>query len=196
MITLYHLDQSRSERITWLLEELALEYRLEVFLRQPDLYGPAVLKDAHALGRAPVIRDGNVVLAESGAIVEYLIARHGQGRLSVAPAAIATVQRPSHLRPPGRPGRSICRPARRSGQRAAGPGWSSAPPPAASILRRAGGTAPRTAPARPPAPGPATAHLAAAAPGAREGHGRAPASAICGPKAGPQAALWCPSRLR
>lgn len=87
MITLYHLDQSRSERVIWLLEELALDYQLEVFLRQPDLYGPAALKDAHRLGRAPVIRDGDVVLAESGAIVEYLIARHGQGRLSVPPAA-------------------------------------------------------------------------------------------------------------
>ena len=87
MITLFHLDQSRSERIIWLLEELALEYKLEVFLRQPDLYGPPALKTAHALGRAPVIQDGEVVLAESGAIVEYLIARHGQGRLSAAPDA-------------------------------------------------------------------------------------------------------------
>ncbi len=87
MIQLSHLDQSRSERIIWLLEELGLEYQLEVFLRQPDLYAPAALKDAHALGRAPVIRDGDVVLAESGAIVEYLIARHGQGRLAVPPSA-------------------------------------------------------------------------------------------------------------
>ena len=84
MITLYHLDQSRSERIIWLMEELALDYTLEVFLRQPDLYAPAELKTAHALGRAPVIRDGEVLLAESGAIVEYLIARYGQGRLAVA----------------------------------------------------------------------------------------------------------------
>jgi glutathione S-transferase len=88
MITLYHLDQSRSERIIWLLQELGLEYRLEVFLRQPDLYGPAALKDAHGLGRAPVIRDGQVLLAESGAIVEYLIARHGQGRLAAAPDSL------------------------------------------------------------------------------------------------------------
>lgn len=87
MITLYHLDQSRSERIIWILEELGIDYRLEVFLRQPDLYGPAALKEAHGLGRAPVIRDGDVLLAESGAIVEYLIARHGQGRLGVAPDA-------------------------------------------------------------------------------------------------------------
>ena len=87
MITLHHLDQSRSERIIWLLEELSLPYRLEVFLRQPDLYAPPALQAAHALGRAPVITDGDVVLAESGAIVEYLIARHGQGRLSVPPEA-------------------------------------------------------------------------------------------------------------
>ena len=87
MVTLHHLDQSRSERIIWLLEELDLEYRLEVFLRQPDLYAPPGLKNAHPLGRAPVIVDGDVVLAESGAIVEYLVARHGQGRLSVLPEA-------------------------------------------------------------------------------------------------------------
>lgn len=83
MITLYHLDQSRSERIIWLMEELGIEYRLEVFLRQPDLYAPEALKAALPLGRAPAIRDGDVLLAESGAIVEYLIARHGQGRLAV-----------------------------------------------------------------------------------------------------------------
>ena len=89
MITLYHLDQSRSERIIWLLEELGLEYRLEVFLRQPDLYAPPELTAAHGLGRAPVIHDGDVVLAESGAIVDYLIVRHGQGRLAVASDAPA-----------------------------------------------------------------------------------------------------------
>ncbi len=87
MITLHHLDQSRSERIVWLLEELGLEYRLDVVLRQPDLYAPPALRDAHPLGRAPVIQDGDVVLAESGAIVEYLLARHGNGRLAPPPAA-------------------------------------------------------------------------------------------------------------
>ena len=87
MLKLFHLDQSRSERIIWLLEELGLEYQLEVFKRLPDLYAPAELKAATALGRAPVIRDGDVELAESGAIVEYLIARHGKGRLAVAPDA-------------------------------------------------------------------------------------------------------------
>jgi glutathione S-transferase len=87
MITLYHLDRSRSERIIWLLEELGLEYRVELFLRRPDLYGPAEMKQIHALGRAPVIDDGDTKLAESGAIVQYILARYGAGRLDVAPAA-------------------------------------------------------------------------------------------------------------
>ena len=85
MITLTHLDQSRSERIIWLLEELGLRYELKVFLRQPDLYAPPGLKDVHVLGRAPIIDDDGIVLAESGAIVQYLIARHGGGRLAPAP---------------------------------------------------------------------------------------------------------------
>lgn len=86
MIKLTHLDRSRSERIIWLLEELGLPYTLETFRRRPDLYGPAELKQAHVLGRAPVITDGETVLAESGAIVEYILARYGNGRLSVAPS--------------------------------------------------------------------------------------------------------------
>ena len=60
-----------------------------MFLRQPDLYAPPGLRAAHGLGRAPVIVDGDVVLAESGAIVEYLIARHGNGRLAVGPQSPA-----------------------------------------------------------------------------------------------------------
>jgi glutathione S-transferase len=87
MITLYHLDRSRSERIIWLLEELGLDYKVELFLRRPDLYGPDSMKQMHALGRAPVIEDGDTKLAESGAIVQYLLARYGAGRLDVAPAA-------------------------------------------------------------------------------------------------------------
>jgi len=87
MITLYHLDRSRSERIIWLLEELGLDYRVEFFLRRPDLYGPAAMKQMHVLGRAPVIEDGGTKLAESGAIVQYLLARYGHGRLDVAPSA-------------------------------------------------------------------------------------------------------------
>ncbi len=83
MITIYHLETSRSERIVWLMEELGLDYRLEIFPR-PPLGTPSPLLPVHALGKAPVIRDGDLVLAESGAIVEYLVHRHGGGRLAVA----------------------------------------------------------------------------------------------------------------
>ena len=80
MITIYHLDTPRSERIVWLMEQLGLDYKLAVFNRRPDIFAPDE-KAIHLLGRAPVIRDGNTVLAESGAIVECIIARHGGGRL-------------------------------------------------------------------------------------------------------------------
>jgi glutathione S-transferase len=86
MITIYHLDTSRSERIVWLIEELSLPYRMEVSDRTPQIVAPEALRRIHPLGRAPVIRDGETVLAESGAIVEYVIARHGGGRLAVAPS--------------------------------------------------------------------------------------------------------------
>jgi len=87
MITIYHLDTSRSERIVWLMEELGLEYQLELHLRQPNGAAPDALKAIHPLGKAPIIRDGDTVLAESGAIVEYIVNRHAGGRLAVAPAA-------------------------------------------------------------------------------------------------------------
>ena len=86
MITIYHLETSRSERIVWLMEELGLPYELEVFPRRPDIVAPEELKRIHPLGRAPVIRDADTVLAESGAIVEYVIARHGGRRLAVPPS--------------------------------------------------------------------------------------------------------------
>ena len=85
MIVVHHLDTSRSERIVWLMEELGLPYTLEVTDRTPQIVAPEAFKRIHPLGRAPVITDGAVVLAESGAIVEYIVARHGGGRLSVAP---------------------------------------------------------------------------------------------------------------
>jgi glutathione S-transferase len=87
MITVYHLSTSRSERIVWLMEELGLEYRLEVFQREPSGAAPRPMKELHALGKAPVIRDGDTVLAESGAIVDYIVQRHGGGRLAVQPEA-------------------------------------------------------------------------------------------------------------
>ena len=68
------------------MEELGLPYALEVFDRRPDIFAPDEFKQIHPLGRAPVIRDGDTVLAESGAIVEYIIARHPGGRLGVAPS--------------------------------------------------------------------------------------------------------------
>ena len=92
MITIYHLDTSRSERIVWLMEELGLPYTLERFDRMPNVLAPEELQRVHELGRAPVIRDGDTVLAESGAIVEYIVARHGGGRLGVTPSDPAFAQ--------------------------------------------------------------------------------------------------------
>jgi glutathione S-transferase len=89
MITIYHLSTSRSERIIWLMEELGLEYKLERFQRESSGAAPPAMKAIHALGRAPVIRDGETVLAESGAIVDYILHRHGGGRLTVPPEAPA-----------------------------------------------------------------------------------------------------------
>ncbi|MDQ2962528.1 MAG: glutathione S-transferase [Pseudomonadota bacterium] len=89
MITIYHLSSSRSERILWLMEELGLEYKLEASQREPTGAAPPPLKAIHPLGRAPVIRDGDTVLAESGAIVDYIVHRHGGGRLAVQPEAPA-----------------------------------------------------------------------------------------------------------
>jgi glutathione S-transferase len=89
MITIYHLSSSRSERIVWLMEELGLEYRLELFQREPNGAAPQPMKALHALGKAPIIRDGDTVLAESGAIVDYIVHRHAEGRLAVHPNAPA-----------------------------------------------------------------------------------------------------------
>src|SRR6185503_12722988 len=79
MITIHHLSRSRSERIVWLMEELGLEYKLERFQRESTGAAPEALKEIHPLGKAPVISDGQTVLAESGAIVDYIVHRHGAG---------------------------------------------------------------------------------------------------------------------
>ena len=84
MITIYHLSNSRSERIIWLMEELGLPYRVEKFQRDANMLAPAAMRAIHPLGKSPMIRDGDVVLIESGAIVEYIINRHGGGRLAPA----------------------------------------------------------------------------------------------------------------
>ncbi len=85
MITVYHLESSRSERVVWLMEELGLPYRMEVFPREPNGAAPPPYKEIHALGRAPAIRDGETVLAESGAIVDYIVHGHAKGRLALQP---------------------------------------------------------------------------------------------------------------
>ncbi len=85
MITVCHLSTSRSERIVWLLEELGLPYELEWHQREATGAAPAAMRDIHPIGKAPIIRDGDLVLAESGAIVEYIVQRHAEGRLAVPP---------------------------------------------------------------------------------------------------------------
>lgn len=81
MITIYHLDNSRSERIVWLAEELGIPYEVKTFLREQGL-APAAFREIHPLGRAPVIRDADLTLMESGAICEYLTHKYGAGTLA------------------------------------------------------------------------------------------------------------------
>lgn len=84
MLTVYHLGKSQSERIVWLCEELGVPYELQHTARDPaTMLAPADYKALHPIGSAPVITDGDLVLAESGAIVEYIIARYGNGRLTL-----------------------------------------------------------------------------------------------------------------
>ncbi|MGJ7490046.1 glutathione S-transferase [Variovorax sp. ZT4R33] len=87
MLTVHHLNNSRSQRVLWLLEELGLPYEIVRYQRDPKtMLAPPELRQVHPLGKSPVVTtDGGEVLAESGAIIETLIERHGQGRL--APAA-------------------------------------------------------------------------------------------------------------
>lgn len=86
MLTIHHLGKSQSERIIWLCEELGLTYELKHYKRDPvTMLSPPQLKALHPLGAAPVITEGELVLAESGAIVEYIIGKHGNGRLALGP---------------------------------------------------------------------------------------------------------------
>ena len=80
MIVLHHLDSSRSQRIVWLLEELGLRYEIRKYQRDPKtLFAPPELRQVHPLGKSPVISDEGLTIAESGAIIEYLLGRHGNG---------------------------------------------------------------------------------------------------------------------
>jgi glutathione S-transferase len=86
MIVVHHLNNSRSQRVLWLLEELGLDYEIKRYQRDPrTMLAPPELRAVHPLGKSPVIEDAGQTLAESGAIVEYLAERYGDGRL--APAA-------------------------------------------------------------------------------------------------------------
>ncbi|MBM3345763.1 MAG: glutathione S-transferase family protein [Betaproteobacteria bacterium] len=85
MIIVHHLNDSRSQRILWLLEELGLPYEIHHHPRDPKTrFAPDSLKAVHALGKAPTITDGGLTIAESGAIIDYIIRRHGSGRLQPA----------------------------------------------------------------------------------------------------------------
>ena len=93
MITVHHLDDSRSQRVLWLLEELGVDYRIERYARdKANRLAPASLKKIHPLGKSPVVEDDGLIIAETGAIVEYLIERYGEGRF--APARTS----PDHLK--------------------------------------------------------------------------------------------------
>jgi glutathione S-transferase len=87
MITVHHLGVSQSERIVWLCEELDFAYELKTYPRESNGAAPAAYKALHPQGTAPVITDGPLALAETGAIVDYILARHGGGRLVVGPEA-------------------------------------------------------------------------------------------------------------
>lgn len=86
MIVVHHLNNSRSQRVLWLLEELGVPYEVKRYERDPEtMLAPPSLKAVHPLGKSPVITDGDTTVAESGAIVEYLVDRYGQGRLAPSP---------------------------------------------------------------------------------------------------------------
>lgn len=93
MIVVHHLENSRSQRVLWLLEELGLPCEIRHYQRDPKtMLAPPELSQVHPLGKSPVITDGDTVVAETGAIVEYLLDRYGEGRLRPEPGT------PEHLR--------------------------------------------------------------------------------------------------
>jgi len=90
MIIVHHLNNSRSQRVLWLLEELGLAYEVKRYERdRKTMLAPPELRAVHPLGKSPVVTDGDLTLAESGAIVEYLVERYGNGRLSPQPGTPA-----------------------------------------------------------------------------------------------------------
>ena len=85
MLTVHHLNNSRSQRVLWLLEELGVPYEIVRYQRQPDMRAPKELRAIHPLGKSPVITDNGNTIAESGAIAEYIIGTYGNGRLIPPP---------------------------------------------------------------------------------------------------------------
>lgn len=82
MLILHHLNNSRSQRIIWLLEELGVEYEIKPYQRDPDTQrAPAELKAVHQLGKSPVLEDDDLIIAETGAIIVYLLDKFGDGKL-------------------------------------------------------------------------------------------------------------------
>ncbi|MDZ7954873.1 glutathione S-transferase [Nostoc sp. DedQUE09] len=93
MIVVHHLNNSRSQRVLWLLEELGIEYEIKFYERDAKtMMAPESLRQVHPLGKSPVITDADLAIAESGAIIEYLIDRYGNGQLVPASGT------PEHLR--------------------------------------------------------------------------------------------------
>jgi glutathione S-transferase len=93
MIKLHHLNQSRSKRVIWALEELGVPYEVVPYQRDTtSMFAPPELKGIHPLGKSPVIEDDGVVVAESGAILEYLAEKYGGGKLAIAPGAPGRAQ--------------------------------------------------------------------------------------------------------
>jgi len=89
MVVVHHLNNSRSQRVLWLLEELGVPYEIERYQRDAKtMLAPPSLRAIHPLGKSPVIVDGDVTVAESGAIIEYLLGKYGDGRL-LPPAGTA-----------------------------------------------------------------------------------------------------------
>ncbi|MBU9190007.1 glutathione S-transferase family protein [Burkholderia gladioli] len=86
MLIVHHLNNSRSQRVLWLLEELGVPYELKRYERDPKtMLAPPELRAIHPLGKSPVLTDEGFTLAESGAIIEYLVERYGEGRFAPPP---------------------------------------------------------------------------------------------------------------
>jgi glutathione S-transferase len=99
MLTVHHLETSRSQRVLWLLEELGVPYEIKLYKRDPRTHlAPPELKNVHPLGKSPVVTDGDIVVAESGAILEYLVERYGADAQGEAAHLVPAQGTPEHRR--------------------------------------------------------------------------------------------------